>query len=189
MNSIQQHLKKFYIDYVKSPNSWYFNSLIDMDRYLKTNDQSYLSYPFNSSYKLYYLPTSFTNYFLRIDQYETIYSEPKYIAGFDLMIEKEKNHSTINYYLLNDKMCVDNLTKIYGEPIDEETSTMVHEMLLNHCDQITKMNELSIIRCDVHDNLKKYNKYFKSYGYQLTDEKCTDNPFWLKTFKNLNDVL
>lgn len=43
-----------------------------------------------------------------------------------------------------------------------------------------KENKEKII-LDVHENLRYFNKYYYYNGFNITNRKCIDNPYWIET--------
>jgi hypothetical protein len=85
----------------------------------------------------------------------------------------------INYIGIND----DDPQHTYSHKnaLDEYDAEDLIQHLLNFVKIIaTKENKLKITM-DVHENLRLYMKYYYYNGFKTTDNKCTDNPFWVET--------
>jgi len=61
----------------------------------------------------------------------------------------------------------------------------IKKFLLNYTKKISKQSKNNT-QCDNHQNLKYFNHYFKNEGFDLTNVRCNDNPFWIETYKNYN---
>jgi hypothetical protein len=60
---------------------------------------------------------------------------------------------------------------------------IIYNLLLNHVEK--EMPNTNEILLDVHENLERYNKTYKYLGFNLTNNKCTENPFWVVSTKKL----
>lgn len=57
-----------------------------------------------------------------------------------------------------------------------ELNTAMIEFVKN----VAMENKKPKIVVDVHNNLRIFNKYYKPDGFDITDRKAVDNPFWLE---------
>jgi hypothetical protein len=74
---------------------------------------------------------------------------------------------------------------MYGDCLNDNDAQLLKDCIFSYVSQQAKLNNKKKIRCDVHNNLKNYNADVKQFGYEITDERAEDNPFWLKTFKTI----
>lgn len=94
-----------------------------------------------------------------------------FVAALDYQIRKDD--VKIEYMNVNDNEC------IYSEkPIRQSEAIYLHHELLNFIKRIAEVEQKSKVIIDVHENLRIYNKYYKDEGFQLTNRKAKDNPFW-----------
>lgn len=163
----------------------YFKNISNMNKYLKSNNLNYTNYSLFSNYYVFLLNSSTENkYFLRINKHNGFFKYSNPLAGMDLIVENDK--IKINYFMIYDKICCNAIGKIYGEELlNENESNEIKKFLLNYAEKIAKKNNLKVIQCDVHENLKRFNNYFKNEGFELTDMRCNDNGFWIETYKKL----
>lgn len=162
----------------------YFKNISNMNKCLKSNDLNYTDYSLFSNYSVSLLNSTKNKYFLRINKYNGFFKYSNPLAGMDLIIENNK--IKIDYFMIYDKMCCDTVGKIYEEKLlNEYESNEIKKFFLNYAEKIAKKNNLKVIQCDVHQNLKRFNHYFKNEGFKLTDVRCNDNGFWIETYKKL----
>jgi len=162
----------------------YFKNIYNINKCLKTNNLNYTNHWLFSNYSVFLLNSNENKYFLRINKYNGFLKNNEPIAGIDLIIENDK--IMIDYFMIYDKIFYDDLGKFYGEELlnDEEANEMKN-FLLNYTEKIAKLNNLKVIQCDTHQSLKRFNYYFKNEGFELTNVRCNDNPFWIETYKKL----
>jgi len=163
----------------------YFKNIYNINKCLKTNNLNYTNYYLFSNYSVFLLNSNENKYFLRINKYTGFLKNSKPIAGIDLIIKDNK--IMIDYFMIYDKIFYESHKKLlYGEKLlnDNEVNE-IKNFLLNYTEKMAKQNNLKIIQCNTHQNLKYFNHYFKNEGFKLTNIKCNDNPFWIKTYKKL----
>ena len=163
----------------------YFKNICDINRYLKSNNLNYTNHWLFSNYSVFLLNSNKNKYFLRINKYNGFFKNSESIAGIDLIIKDDR--ITINYFMIYDKMFHETRKKLlYGEKLlTYNEANEIKNFLLNYTKKIAKQNNLKIIQYDTHQNLKYFNHYFKNEGFELTDIRCNDNPFWIETYKKL----
>ena len=170
----------------------YFKNICDINRYLKSNNLNYTNHWLFSNYSVFLLNSNQNKYFLRINKYNGFFKNSESIAGIDLIIKDDK--IMIDYFMIYDKMFYETYKKLlyeekllYGEKLLNYSETNeIKNFLLNYTEKIAKENNLKIIQCDTHQNLNNFNHYFKNEGFDLTNVRCNDNPFWIETYKNYN---
>ena len=93
----------------------------------------------------------------------------------------------IDYFMIYDKMFYETYKKLlYGETLLNYSETNeIKNFLLNYTEKIANENNLKIIQYDTHQNLKYFINYFKNEGFELTNVRCNNNPFWIETYKKL----
>ena len=163
----------------------YFKNICDINKCLKTNNLNYTNYYLFSNYSVFLLNSNENKYFLRINKYTGFFKNSEPIAGIDLIIKDDK--IMIDYFMIYDKMFYETYKKLlYGEKLLNYSETNeIKNFLLNYTEKIANENNLKIIQSDTHQNLKYYNHYFKNEGFELTNVRCYDNPFWIETYKKL----
>jgi len=102
-----------------------------------------------------------------------------FIASLDYTINPRHHYVKIESLFMND----DEHSNVYKNSLDSVTAQELNENLLKFVENVAKTNSISKIIIDVHSNLRIYNKYYKNNGFQLTDRKCADNPYWIETEK------
>lgn len=89
------------------------------------------------------------------------------------------NEETVNidYINVNDE---ENLS--YGkEKLSRSESKELVQSMVQYVKNIANKENKSKILLDVHYNLRIYNRDFKDIGFELTNRKCKDNPYWIET--------
>ena len=119
--------------------------------------------------------------------YEELTSK-NFIAALDYIIypPQEGDYVKIDYLYINDGEYSGDYNNLYEDPLDEIEAQDLNDNLIKFVVNIAKTNGLPRIVKDVHQNLRIYNKYFKSNGFKLTYWKCIDNPYWLETEKHIS---
>jgi len=97
-----------------------------------------------------------------------------FIATIDYFIYDK--HIKINHLGINDFEC----GHIYNNPLDNDNSEELIENLINFVKMVAKEQCKDKIILDVHENLRYFYKYYYYIGFQTTNRKCGDNPFWLE---------
>ena len=65
--------------------------------------------------------------------------------------------------------------KIYK---DKTMSKEMNKELIEYMRKTAQRENKKKVIIDVHQNLRIYNKYYKDEGFELTDRRAKDNPFW-----------
>jgi hypothetical protein len=99
-----------------------------------------------------------------------------FIGALDYTIAND--YIKIDYISLNDG---ENSTINFDFILDKVDAYKLYKSLICFIKSVAKENCKNKIILDVHRNLKLYEKYFKSLGFQLTGRKCRDNPHWVET--------
>ena len=104
-----------------------------------------------------------------------------FIAALDYTIDTDHECVKIDYMSLNDG----EHGNIYKEYLYLSTITAqeLNENLIGFIENVAKIHSVPKIVMDVHQNLRIYNKYYKNIGFELTDRRCRDNPYWLEMEK------
>lgn len=92
-----------------------------------------------------------------------------------------KNYIKIEFLSIKDGF--ENLIYKKKNILNEIDSKDLNDSLIMYIEKIAKLNNIKKIIIDVHHNLKFYNKYYKSYGFELTEKVCDDNPYWIEIIK------
>jgi hypothetical protein len=101
--------------------------------------------------------------------------------------EVHADHINIEYMSINEPT-ENNRDKMYKKILDqnndvitaEESDELIHAML-HFMKNVAKEEKKSKIVVDVHHNLRIFNKYYQEEGFNVTDRKCSDNPYWIET--------
>jgi hypothetical protein len=88
-----------------------------------------------------------------------------------------ENMNDNNYIGGIDYFIIDNILKI--EYIEDNNNINIINGLLDYIINIGKKNNCKKIIIELHENLENYNKYYKSYCFELTNERCCKNSFWI----------
>lgn len=107
--------------------------------------------------------------FLRIQKKKGFFANSEFIGGIDLIND------------CNDKNCT-KIEFIYAGNNSAEgfENKETLDALMSYAIREAKKNNSTMLKIDVHGNLKRYEKYIKNYGFELNGKKCDDNPFWLE---------
>jgi len=98
-----------------------------------------------------------------------------FIATIDYYIRDK--HIKINHLGINDFFNGD----MYNNSLDNYDSEDLVKNLINFVKMVAKEECKDKIILDVHENLRLFFKYYYYIGFQITNRKCTDNPFWIET--------
>jgi hypothetical protein len=103
-------------------------------------------------------------------------SNSKFIAALDYSIHPE--HIKIEYMNLNDD-------EYKGIPRDkpgltQSQSSELNSSLILYVKELARKADKKKVIVDVHSNLRIFNKYYHICGFDITDRRCTDNPYWLE---------
>lgn len=98
-------------------------------------------------------------------------SSSSFIGALDYQIRP--NDILIEYLNVNDDECC-----YKTKPIDQTEAIAVQRELLEYVKNRAKEENKQKVIIDVHENLRLYNKYYKDEGFQVTERKSSDNPFW-----------
>ena len=90
---------------------------------------------------------------------------PNYIGGI--------NYKMNDDYLKLDFFLPEN--QKFPPEINENTN-----LLFDHVLKIKQEYNKNKIIVDLHNSLHAYNNFWKFYGFNPTNIKCDDNPYWLK---------
>lgn len=174
--------------------SMYFSNLNNVRKYLLDQkvEVEWCSF-FPANYYVEWLKSSDSKKYLRIRSFKegwfgtSLGAKTKSIGSIDLDIDPTNNIVRVPFWLCNDK----SLAKLCGgrfdgEPIDDNTANEVKTILFDYADKIAKENNCKVIQRDVHNNLREFNEEIKQFGFELTGEKASDNPFWLVSTKSIN---
>lgn len=98
-----------------------------------------------------------------------------FIATIDYFIRDE--HIKINHLGINDF----DHAHMYNNSLDNYDSEDLVKNLINFVKMVAKEECKDKIILDVHENLRIFFKYYYYIGFKTTNQKCTDNPFWVET--------
>ena len=90
-------------------------------------------------------------------------------------------------YIKIDYLCINNseIKNMYNNPLDQYESEDLITSLINFIKIIAKKENKDKIIIDVHESLRLYEKYYYYNGFDITNHKCIENPFWLEAEINL----
>jgi hypothetical protein len=93
-------------------------------------------------------------------------------------------HST---YIKIDYLCINNseMKNMYNNPLDEYDSEDLIKSLIHFIKMIAKKENKDKIIIDVHENLRLYNQYYYYNGFDITNRKSKDRPFWIEAEINV----
>jgi len=103
------------------------------------------------------------------------HSSKNFIAAFDYTIHK--NNIKINYLGVN----TIEYNHLYNNSLDEYETEDLIQSLVQFVKIVAKKENKNKIILDIHKNLRIYEKYFYYLGFQITNRKCFDNPFWIQS--------
>jgi len=106
------------------------------------------------------------------------YCHRNFIAALEYTIHED--YIKIEYLYINDADNVIN-NKLYNNPLDTYESENLINSLIHFVGNIAKRENKHKIIKDVHENLRIFKKYYYYNGFNITDKKCIDNPFWVET--------
>ena len=87
----------------------------------------------------------------------------------------------IKYLYVNDG----NLSSLYPYLLNKDESEHLIESLIDYLKKIAIKNKLTKIIVDIHENLRIFKKYYYCLGFDIMNQKCRDNPFWIKAELNI----
>lgn len=102
-----------------------------------------------------------------------------FIGCFDYTI-----HDTfikINHLSINDGEC----PNLYHFPLEIDDSEELIKACINFVKIVAKNENKNKIILDIHSNLRLYEKYYCYEGFEITNRKCLDNPYWYESEINL----
>jgi len=70
----------------------------------------------------------------------------------------------------------------------EYISTDIEEVrssLINYAENNAREHNIDKLILDAHNNLKRYNEFYKKYDFFPNSKICTDNPFWIEVEKKI----
>ena len=104
------------------------------------------------------------------------YNSRNFIATINYKILE--SHIKINHIGINDY----DYKNIYNKHnLDEYDSEELIKNMINFVKLVAiKENKRKIV-LDVHENLRLYFKYYYYLGFNTTNRKCKENPFWVET--------
>lgn len=98
-----------------------------------------------------------------------------FIATIDYYVKD--NHIKINHLGINDF----EHKHMYNNSLDNCDSEDLIKNLINFVKLVAKKDYKDKIILDVHENLRIFFKYYHHLGFNTTNKKCGDNPFWVET--------
>lgn len=96
-------------------------------------------------------------------------SSNNFIAALDFTVNE--TFVKINYLNICDNI----------QNLDEYESEDLVKSLINFIKNIAKNENKNKVIVDVHENFKIYEKYYYYEGFESTNRRCHDNPFWIET--------
>jgi hypothetical protein len=101
--------------------------------------------------------------------------------------EVHPDHIKIEYMSINEPT-ENSRDKKYKKILDQnndvitaEESDELRRAMLDFVKCLAKEDNKSKIVVDVHHNLRIFNKYYHTEGFNVTDRTCSDNPYWIET--------
>lgn len=140
----------------------YLNNLISLNKFLLSNNNSYVSNYFFGKYVVDFIgdKNDQKTKFLRIKEKcndgifgTTLFGSVKPIGGIDL-VGLDTEVPSIPFYLINDKRFADSYNCMYGLPISDNDSKMIKNILFNFVIEECKKLKKNKIQFDVHNNLR-----------------------------------
>ena len=102
------------------------------------------------------------------------YCSKNFIGGLDYIV-----HDTfIKIIHLNIN---DGEVKIYNHCLNEYDAEELMNSLIAFVKLVAKKENKKKIIIDVHQNLRIFMKYYWHQGFENTDRKCIDNPYWIES--------
>jgi hypothetical protein len=106
------------------------------------------------------------------------YCSKNFIAKIDYTIYD--NYIKIVHLNINDGIC-----NLYNNPLNEDDSEDLIKELINFIKIVAEKENKKKIILEVHENLRLYEKYYFNIGFEVTDRKCNNNPYWIEVELNL----
>jgi hypothetical protein len=168
----------------------YFDTIDQVKKYLlnKINPPIIL-FP---KYSVSYIESTDTHKYLIIEKlknglFGTLINAIKYpIGSIDLEINKQKSLVEINWWMVNNEAFNKLHKGLYSPPLSSQESKQMKELLIKYAEIEALINNIKLIKRDIHNSLNEYNNDLKDFGFILTDEKADDNYYWIKIYKELN---
>ena len=102
------------------------------------------------------------------------YCHRNFIGSCDYTIHD--TYIKIDYLYINDGKN----NNLYDNPLNEYESEELIKSLINFIKTIAIKENKNKIIIDVHENLRLYEKYYYYNGFDITNRKCINNPFWIE---------
>jgi hypothetical protein len=101
----------------------------------------------------------------------------EFLGALDYTIDD--NEIKINY--LNVNKTGNNDMYMYSNYLEEYDTEELINALIYYIKLIGKKENKEKIILDVHGNLIYFNLYYYYNGFNVTNRKCKDNPYWIET--------
>jgi hypothetical protein len=105
------------------------------------------------------------------------YCHKNFIAALDYIIHD--TYIKIDYLYINDDDNIINY-KLYNNPLNNYESEDLVNSLIRFIENIAKKENKHKIIKDVHENLRIFQKYYYYNGFNVTNKRSTENPFWVE---------
>ena len=103
------------------------------------------------------------------------YCSKNFIGGLDYIV-----HDTfikIIHLNINDG----EIKNLYNHCLNEYDAEELVNSLISFVKLVAKKENKKKIMIDVHHNLRIFMKYYWHHGFETTNRKCIDNPFWIES--------
>ncbi len=107
------------------------------------------------------------------------------IGAIDLVVNHKAKYVNIPYIMINDKKFGELHSELYGDPMNDQDSMIIRELVLAYAENYTRESNCDILKRYIHKNLGEYPN-FKKYGFELTGNTDNSNPFFVEIAKQVN---
>ena len=101
-----------------------------------------------------------------------------FIAALDFNIKKD--FVKLEYFNVNDYKDPDNIYRGTTSAMTDKEIKDTKEEMIDYIKLVARKENKPKIIVDVHNNLRIFNNDYKSEGFNITERKCEDNPYWLE---------
>ncbi len=171
-----------------------FTNLLSISKYLNTKVREQIGFFSRGKYSISWLnETNPNSKNLRINLIEPglfgtcFFAKTRPIGGINLNIDKPNKIVDIPWWFVNDINFVQMVgSEVYGPVLKNAEAEELKTILFNYANTVGKEANCTMLKRDIHNNMKEYNSTIKNFGFKITGEKALDNTHWLVTTKPID---
>ncbi len=170
-----------------------FTNLLNVSKYLNKKVCEQIGFFSQGKYSISWLnETNPNTKNLRVNLIDSglfgtsFFAKTRPIGGINLNIDKPNKIVDISWWFVNDNDFIQMVgSEVYGSALDHEEAEELKSILFNYANTVGKEADCTMLKRDVHYNMKEYNSTIKNFGFKITGEKALDNTSWLVTTKQI----